>query len=360
VPRRPRQGSDRPTVWRCTMPNLRPRPRRCRPSLPHSLAAAVLALAAAAGGGASALANDIDFPTWLRGLRQDALTSGIRPSTLDRALAGVHPIPKVLELDRRQPEKTITFAQYVDRVVNDARIDGARRRLEANRKLLQEIGAKYGVQPRFIVALWGIETDFGSQTGGFPVVSSLATLAYDGRRSDFFRGELINALKIVDQGHVAPSAMTGSWAGAMGQSQFMPSSFLSYAVDWNGDGRRDIWTTRADVFASIANYLSTVGWHADQTWGREVALPPGFDAGSLARLDVRKPLAEWRSLGVRRTDGGELPMRTDLEASIVLPGGPGSSPALLVYDNYRTIMNWNRSLYFASAVGYLADSMEEQ
>jgi membrane-bound lytic murein transglycosylase B len=302
-------------------------------------------------------AAEADFATWLGGVRQEALSRGIRAATLDRALAGLQPIPRVLELDRRQPETTLRFDEYLQRVVTPARVATARQRLSENRALLDEIGGKYGVQPRFIVALWGIESDFGRLTGGFPVVAALATLAYDGRRSAFFRGELMAALKILDHGDVTPEAMVGSWAGAMGQSQFMPSSFLTYAVDYHGDGRRDIWHRREDVFASIANYLSRIGWRGDQNWGREVRLPPGFDMAQ-AGIETRKPLREWQRLGLRRSDGGDLPT-LEASASLVRPGG-NAGPALLVYDNYRAILKWNNSLFFASAVGYLADRMEER
>jgi membrane-bound lytic murein transglycosylase B len=304
-----------------------------------------------------ASANPVDFPSFLAGVRQDALAAGVKPATLDRALAGLKPIPRVLELDRKQPERVFTFAEYMDRLVPPQRIEAAKAKLAENRPLLEEIGAKYGVQPRFIVALWGIESDFGRGMGGFPVVAALATLAYDGRRSGFFRKELLNALKILDHGDIAPEAMMGSWAGAMGQSQFMPSSYLSYAVGWRGDGRRDIWNRKEDVFASIANYLSRVGWRGDQSWGREVRLPAGFDH-SLISIDTVKPLAEWQRLGVRRVDGGDLPAAENA-ASLVLPGGD-DGPALLVYDNFRTILKWNNSLYFASAVGRLADGMEQR
>lgn len=315
------------------------------------LAVAAASFLALAGGAA---ANEIDFPTWLDSLKQEARQAGIRPATLERAFAGVRPIPRVIELDRKQPEKTMTFQQYMERVVTQSRIAEARRRLEENRALLEPIGREFNVPPRFIVALWGIETNFGQNTGNFPVIASLATLAYDGRRSSFFRKELLNALKIVDQGHIEPRAMLGSWAGAMGQSQFMPSSFLAYAIDWNGDGRRDIWGTREDVFASIANYLAKSGWKGDAGWGGEVRLPSSFDT-RLAGLEVKKPLDFWHGLGVRQPDGRSLAGSSGT-ASVLLPGG-NDGPALLVTDNYRTILRWNNSVYFASAVGYLADSL---
>jgi membrane-bound lytic murein transglycosylase B len=300
-------------------------------------------------------ANSQDFASWLSDLRREAQAKGITPRTLDDALTGLQPIERVLELDRRQPEFTLTFRDYLARVVNDARVEKGRRLMEENRALLERIANKYGVQPRFIVALWGIESDYGRLTGGFPVIAALATLAYDGRRSAFFRQELLNALRIVDEGHIAAGAMTGSWAGAMGQSQFMPSSFLNFAVDYDGDGRRDIWTSLPDVFASIANYLRKSGWSDDQTWGRPVSLPPGFPAEQ-ADLGVKKALAEWNAMGVRKIDGAPLPAR-ELAASIIRPGG--GEDAFLAYDNYRVIMKWNRSQFFATAVGTLADRLAE-
>ena len=296
-----------------------------------------------------------DFQIWLGKLRVEAEGKGISQSVLDEALAGVQPIPRVIELDRRQPEFTLTFTQYRDRVVPQSRIKKGRVKYQENRDLLEEIGGKIGVQPRFIVALWGIETDFGRVTGGFKVIPALATLAHDGRRSAFFRKALLNALQILHEGHIAPKEMMGSWAGAMGQSQFMPSSFLAHAVDYDGDGRRDIWTTRPDVFASAANYLAKSGWRADQTWGREVKLPRDFDF-ALADLKVRKPIGGWQALGVRQPDGGDLPTR-QLSASIVLPEKGKMSPAYLVYSNYRTTLRWNRSTYFALAVGLLSDGI---
>lgn len=310
----------------------------------------------------------VDFATWLEGLRTEALAKGVSRNTVTAALDGIEPIPRVLELDRRQPETTMTLRQYLDRVVVDVRVKNGRARYAENRALLEEVGRKYGVQPRFIVALWGIETNFGQNQGGFSVIQALATLAYDGRRSAYFRGELINALKIIDADHIKPSAMVGSWAGAMGQSQFMPSTFLSYAVDYNGDGMHDIWNTKADVFASAANYLKQSGWRDDQTWGREVKLPPNFGAtlktvmpaepppGCRANrfISVRKPLSEWQKLGVRSANGGDLPHRADLQASLALPEGE-KGPAMLVYENFRTTLKWNCSILFATAVGTLAD-----
>ena len=311
----------------------------------------------AAGVAPSAFANAQSFADWLKELRSDAQAKGISQKTLNEALQNVQPIDRVLELDRKQPEFTLTFRDYMTRVVNDARIEEGKRLLVEHRTLLEQASRKHGVQPRFIVALWGIESDFGRITGGYPVISALATLAYDGRRSKFFRQELMNALQIIDQGHIAAANMTGSWAGAMGQSQFMPSSFLNFAVDLDGDGRRDIWTSLPDVFGSIANYLGKSGWDDNLTWGRPVSLPSGFQSSEYATLQVRKTLSEWQALGVRKIDGSNLPTQRDLVASIVKPGD--GDDAFLAYDNYRVIMKWNRSLYFATAVGTLSDRLAE-
>jgi membrane-bound lytic murein transglycosylase B len=309
----------------------------------------------------SALAdNQQSFDDWLKDLRVEALYKGIRPATLDAALTGIQPIPRVIELDRKQPEFTLTFAQYLERVVPVSRQNKARDRFKTNQQLLEEIGNKYGVQPRFIVALWGIETDFGRVTGGFDVISALASLAYDGRRSAFFRKELFHALTIIDQGHVSADNMKGSWAGAMGQSQFMPSSFVQYAQDYDGDGRRDIWSTQADVFASAANYLKRVGWRDDITWGRQVQLPTSGKASrdnSMALHDNKtwKGLNDWAALGVTSFDGSALPSR-NIQARLVMPDGK-DGPAYLAYKNFEAILKWNRSNYFAIAVGTLSDSM---
>lgn len=295
-----------------------------------------------------------DFQQWLGELKAEALREGVSPATVDVALTGIAPIPRILELDGKQPERTVTFDTYLSRAVTKARIRKARERMVTHKALLAQVSKKYGVPARFIVALWGMETDFGGNMGGFKVVDALATLAYDGRRSAFFRGELLKALRILDEGHVAPDRMLGSWAGAMGQCQFMPSSFFKFAQDGDGDGRRDIWTTHADVFASAANYLATVGWKTDQTWGRAVRLPKGTDSAAWAGLDkTAQPLSVWAKRGLRNADGKPLP-KAAMDAWLVQPDGPAGR-AFLVYGNYRTIMDWNRSTYFATAVGILAD-----
>jgi len=292
------------------------------------------------------------FGLWLEDVKAEALSNGIRAEIVNAAFANVKFKEKVVKLDRKQPEVTQTFQQYMDTRLPQYLVDQGRRQLRENRALLQEVGEKYGVQPRFIVALWGVETRFGRYTGGFNVVEALTTLAYDNRRADYFRKELMNALRILNEDHIKLADMKGSWAGAMGQSQFMPSSFLSFAEDYDGDGRRDIWTTKADVFASAANYLSKSGWKYDQTWGREVRLPKGFDT-NLISLKEDKPMQDWQDLGVRRADGRDLPTR-QLTGSLVQPKG-GNGQTFLVYNNYRTILKWNRSTYFAMSVGHLAD-----
>ncbi len=293
-----------------------------------------------------------ELHAWIEGVRTEGERMGISSGTIVAALKGFAPIAKVIDNDRHQPEFTMTFSRYISRVVSAGRIAKGRKKLAENRKLLAEVAAQYRVQPRFIVALWGIETDFGRLTGGYKVIHAVATLAYDGRRGAYFRRELFAALRIIDEGHITLAKMKGSWAGAMGQNQFMPTSFARFAVDFNGDGRRDIWSTRADVFASSANYLNKSGWRYDQTWGRPVILPENFDA-ELGGLKVRKSIAAWQALGVRSAAGGDLPTR-NLTGSVIIPDGV-KGPAFLVYENFRVILKWNRSNYFATAVGRLAD-----
>jgi len=324
-----------------------------RPSRRALLAAAPL-LAIPLGGG-EAMAAEGDFNGFLAGLRRDALALGIRSATVDLAFRYIQFLPRVVELDRRQPEHKMTFAEFIGKVVNQQRLDDARRNLAENGGLLQRVQQRFNVQPRFIVALWGIESDFGKTQGSYSVPASLATLAYEGRRGALFRGELIAALRILDQGHIRADNMLGSWAGAMGQCQFMPSTFLSYAVDFDGDGRRDIWNDRADVLGSIANYLARLGWHGNESWGREVVVPGNFDT-RLAGLDSRRPSAEWTRLGVRSVGAAPLTGR-EPDGSVLLPDGLGGR-ALLVFDNFRATMKWNKSVPFAAAVGMIADGID--
>ena len=296
-----------------------------------------------------------DWNTWLNGVKADARQKGISETIIAQSLNGIKPIPLVIELDRKQPEGTMTFTKYKQRVISDARIRKGRILLKEHATELQKASDRYGVPPQYIVALWGVETSFGENTGGFKVVPALATLAHDGRRSEFFRKELMNALKILEQGHIQPINMKGSWAGAMGQNQFMPSSFHAYAVDGNNDGRRDIWTSLPDVFASTANYLSKSGWKDDEKWGRAVKLPQGFPK-NLSSLKIKKPLSTWKNMGVTLPNGSPIPALSGMQASIVTPGGI-DGPAYLVYDNYRVIMKWNKSTYFATSVGIIADAI---
>ncbi len=296
-----------------------------------------------------------EFDQWLDALREEALARGIRAATLDQALVGVTPVERVIELDRNQPEFKLTYRGYIDRVMPPSRIERGRRLLREHRDTLLPIARAYGVPAHVIVALWGIESDFGRIQGGFEILPALVTLAHDERRSAYFRKELLDALHILDEGHVSPDSFVGSWAGAMGQCQFMPSTFRRHAVDHDGDGRRDIWNTRTDVFASAANYLASAGWQPGYRWGRPVRLPAGFDL-TLASLENKKPLQAWQALGVRRIGGGDLPIAPEIEAALIIHDD-GEGPAFLVYPNFEVIMTWNRSKLFATAVGQLADQI---
>ena len=299
---------------------------------------------------------DDKFEAWLDTLRQDAAAAGISDATITEALSNVELREKVVKYDRNQPEFKLTYDRYMRNVVPASRVEKGKRLWDENKVLLEEISAKYGVQPRYIVALWGIESSFGKHTGGFSVINALATMAYDGRRATFFRKELLAALKIIDEGHIAYPDMKGSWAGAMGQCQFMPSSFLAYAQDWDGDGKQDIWQNKADIFASIAHYLQQAGWRDDLTWGRQVQLPRDFaNAAQLVDAKTRKTMEEWRALGITNPDGSPLPTR-NLSSRLVMPDGD-EGPAFLVYANFDATLRWNRSNYFALAVGALSDAM---
>jgi membrane-bound lytic murein transglycosylase B len=296
------------------------------------------------------------FAAWLDGLRREARHRGVDAALLDEAFAGVRPIPAVIEADRRQPERRMTFAEYRRRVVNADRVDRGRELLARHAPLLRRVEARYGVPPEVMVALWGIESNFGERQGGYSVFAALATLAYEGRRAAFFRRELLSALEIADRGHADAGGMRGSWAGAMGQNQFMPSTYLGYAVDFDGDGRRDIWRSLADVFGSMANYLSRSGWDARYIWGREVVAPAAL-AENRVGLDHRAPLATWQQRGVRLPDGGGLP-EAEISASLLRPDG-GAGESYLVYGNFRALMAWNRSTYFGVSVGLLSDSLKD-
>lgn len=309
----------------------------------------------------------IEFQDWLATVIVEARERGIREEIIDVALRGVTPIPQVVTNDRNQAEFTETFEQYLDKRVTQWRIDTGRARLQQHHELLTRVSEHYGVEPRFIVAFWGVETNYGSFTGGTDVIRALATLAYDPRRADYFRRELFSALEILNQGHISHADMKGSWAGAMGQSQFMPSSFIEFAQDFDGDGRRDIWKSEADVFASIAQYLKAAQWDNEQTWGREVQLPADYlenaaqwqqppteySCSVLRRHTVQRSLQDWQASGVRRADGTDLPTN-DYLASIIQPDGENGR-AFITYGNFRAILRYNCANNYALSIGHLAD-----
>ena len=261
-------------------------------------------------------------------------------------------IKRVIELDRSQPEFKLTLAEYLNKVVTKNRIKKAKRKYKENYKTLKEIEKHFNVQPRFIVALWGIETDFGRVTGFFPVVSSLATLVYDGRRGSYFEKELMHALNIIKGGHIKMENMKGSWAGAMGQCQFMPSSFIKYAKDWNKDGKIDIWQTKMDVFASASNYLKEVKWNNKRTWGRKVYFK---NIQTIKNKKEWHSLKNWKNIGILNLDKSELP-DSSLKARLIIPKNY-TNYGYLVYSNFESLLKWNRSNYFAIAVGTLSDHL---
>ncbi|MEO0391816.1 MAG: lytic murein transglycosylase [Pseudomonadota bacterium] len=299
------------------------------------------------------------FQSWLEDFkdRQQA-ANNFEASFLEQNLNDLSFLPRVIELDRRQPEGTLTHAEYLRRVVSAQRISQGQAQFQEHRAALAEVEQAYGVPAEIITALWGIETSYGAITGGFRVIDALASLSYEGRRRSFFETELVNLLRIVQEEQRSPDDFLGSWAGAMGQSQFMPSSFLAYAVDYDGDGKRDIWGTTIDVFASAANYLKQSGWRDDQRWGRAVELPAGFDR-QLVTGKVTKSLEAWSKRGVTLPGGQALPTAgPDFMARLIQPDGAGG-PAFLAYDNFDVILRWNRSNYFATAVGILSDRLAE-
>ena len=303
-----------------------------------------------------ARAQDDDFNRWLEQFKDKARAEGIRNSTLDAAFDGLTPDDEVVRLDQKQPEKKITLTRYLQNTITPRRVEKARRMMEENRTALTEVSRRYGVQPQYIVALWAIESDFGNNKGNFSVVQSLATLAYEGRRAEFFGKELIAALKIIENENIRPDELTGSWAGAMGDCQFMPSTFLRHAVDGNNDGHRDIWNTNADIFASVANYLHSLGWNAQAGWGHRVNLPAHFNPAH-ADIKVGKPNSYWRKQGMTYYGASHKKLPQDESIRYAMYPGAEDEGVYLVTENYKALLQWNRSRYFATAVGKLADAI---
>lgn len=284
-------------------------------------------------------------------LEAQAIAAGVSRETASRVMARAEHLERVIELDRRQPEFTTTFADYLNRRVNEARVSRGRELLEKHQELLARVTRETGVPAPYLLAFWGLETNFGSYFGKMPVPSSLTTLACDPRRSSFFTEQLIAALRIIDEGAIPADQMEGSWAGAMGHVQFMPTVFLRHAVDADGDGRRDLWNSLPDALMSAGRFLASMDWNGDYRWGREVLLPDNFN---YALADGRRlPLSEWRQMGITDAFGNALP-REPINASLVVPAGH-RGPAFLAYHNFGVIMGWNRSEFYAIAVGHLAD-----
>lgn len=292
------------------------------------------------------------FQQWLEEYGNASLEAGIKPVTVERAFDGVVFNQRVIELNNRQPEFSTPVWQYLERVVTPERVERGQELMVEHRALLARIARHYGVSPKFVVAIWGLETRYGEVMGDFAVIEALATLGFEGRRRDYGRAQLLAALRILDQGHVTAENMLGSWAGAMGQTQFIPSTYLNYAVDFDGDGVRNLWTSVPDALASTAHYLQAVGWQPGVRWGREVRVPDGFD-WSLSSSGHRKTVLGWSRLGVLKADGSALP-QSDLSAELLIPAGH-RGPTFLVYDNFRAIKRYNNSTAYALAVGYLAD-----
>jgi membrane-bound lytic murein transglycosylase B len=292
-----------------------------------------------------------NFETCKADLQQQAIAAGVSAETARSVLAGAEYLERVIELDRRQPEFTTPFADYLNRRVNDTRIDKGRQLLIDHADLLQRVTDETGVPAAYLLSFWGMETNYGSYFGKMSVPSSLATLACDERRKTFFTRQLIAALQIVDEGAISPEQMEGSWAGAMGHVQFMPTVFLKHAVDADGDGRRDLWNSLPDALMSAGQFLQSMGWDGDYRWGREVQLPDNFN---FALADGRrKSLEQWNQLGVTDASGGPLAQEA-IDAAIIVPAGH-QGPAFLAYHNFKVIMGWNRSEFYAIAVGHLAD-----
>ena len=290
------------------------------------------------------------FSEWQADFRTQALKAGINPQVFDNAFAGITPDMSVIKADRSQPEFSRPVWEYLDGALSPLRVRNGQRLLEQNAELLSRIEQRYGVDRQALVSVWGMESNFGSFQGNKSVIRSLATLAYEGRRPEFAQSQLIAALKIIQEGDISPEKMLGSWAGAMGQTQFIPTTYETHAVDFDGDGRRDIWNSSADALASTAHYLQSSGWKQGQPWGFEVTLPAGFDY-ALADGAIKKSVAEWQKLGVKvpaSAAGSE-----QLSAALLLPAGY-RGPAFLVLDNFRAILRYNNSSSYALAVGLLS------
>jgi membrane-bound lytic murein transglycosylase B len=300
--------------------------------------------------------NDINYDNWLLSLKSDALERGISEETFNNVMKTVIITPKVKKLDKKQPETQITFNDYFKRTVNRTRVNIGKKKYEQYKSDLLKIAEVYKVQPRFILSIWGIETNYGTYTGSFSVISSLTTLAFQGRRANFFRKQLLDAIEIIDKKYIELENMKGSWAGAMGQSQFMPSSYLAYAQDFDNDGKKDIWNNHLDVFASIAFYLKSHGWDDSKTWGREVIVPNEFLKSYIKNKNNPKTLKYWSDNNILRIDGTMLPY-LDLKAHLVLPDGI-KGKTFLVYDNFFTIKKYNASTYYALSIGILADRIK--
>ena len=310
-------------------------------------------------------ADKPNFETYVENIKAEAIDKGFEPSFVDEHLSNLTYLRRAVKADKNQPEFKETLDTYLPKRVPEWKVERARAAYKENLPLLTEISKKFGVQPRFIVSLWALETNFGRIQGKMPILDSIATLSYEGRRETFFKKQLFASLKILEEGHIAKDKFVGSWAGAMGQCQFMPTSFLAYAADGDGDGKKDIWNNRADVFASIANYLREEGWSDKGTWGRQVKLPEGFDKTLVMPKGkgrsnwfknwkkVGRPMSEWSELGIKRMDGRSLPL-VDIKGVLITPDD-ANGRVYLAYDNYKSLMHWNFSYYFVTSVGYLAD-----
>lgn len=300
--------------------------------------------------------EDLNFQVWLQSLQEEALSRGISQATVNKTLTQITLLPRVLELDSRQPEFALTLNGYLETVAPEVRVQEGREKWLEHQTLLTGISRRYGVQPRFLIALWGVETRYGQRNGRYSVIDALATLSYQGRRSTFFRRELFAVLFLVDQGLLDPENLRGSWAGALGLFQFMPSSIRRFGVDFDGDGQIDLSGTPGDAMASAANYLTKCGWKKDQTWGMEVSVPHSLNRKWIG-LSRQKKVSQWRIMGLRDSQGHPLPNKGNDLASLIQPEG-AEGPTFLVFHNYRVLLKWNRSHLFALAVGILADRLD--